>query len=139
MSDLVGAKSCHEITYSPRDFEVNEIRILTLLPEVTEAIHCTLEHVSLINPPEYVALSYCWRDPTITTEIRINDKAAQVTCSLESTLRHLRGKKIESPLGRCSLYRPGRMAKRGNQLLWMGSIYRRAGGYTYIRVGTVKL
>jgi hypothetical protein len=60
--------------YLPLNTDRNEIRLLTLLPgDESTMVRCSLEHVSLINPPEYRALSYCWGDPAITTEIIINE------------------------------------------------------------------
>ncbi len=74
----------------------NEIRLLTLLPSDKETIVCcSLEHASLVNPPEFCALSYCWGDPNITAEIIINDAPVQVTTNLESALRHLSAKGFE--------------------------------------------
>ncbi|CZR53647.1 uncharacterized protein PAC_03527 [Phialocephala subalpina] len=53
----------------------------------------TPERASLINPPEFCALSYCWGDPKITTGV-INGIPVQVTINLESALRHLRANGI---------------------------------------------
>jgi hypothetical protein len=76
--------------YSALDTDANEIRLLTLLPDDENGrVCCTLMHVSLINPPEYVALSYCWGDQAITREITINGVQVQITTNLESALRHL--------------------------------------------------
>ncbi len=77
--------------YSALDPDANEIRLLTLLPnnENDDRVCGTLKHVSLINPPEYVALSYCWGEQSITKEITINGVPVQVTTNLDSALRHL--------------------------------------------------
>jgi Heterokaryon incompatibility protein (HET) len=71
--------------YSALDTDANEIRLLTLLPCVeNDQVCCTLKHVSLINPPEYVALSYYWGDQSVTKEITINGVQVQITTNLES-------------------------------------------------------
>src|SRR5450432_2237374 len=81
--------------YRPLVTDRSEIRLLMLLPyEENTTVRCSLEHVSLINPPEYCALSYCWGDPTITKEVIINGNLVQVTTNLESALRHLKLRNI---------------------------------------------
>lgn len=112
--------------YDPLDTDFNEIRLLTLLSQDTKVIHCTLEHVSLINPPEYVALSYCWGDPAATKEISINGAAVQVTWNLESALRHLRAKGYGRLWVDAVCINQQDKTERSQLLLWMGSIYRRA-------------
>jgi hypothetical protein len=76
--------------YTALDTDVNEIWLLTLLP-TDEAVHvcCALEHISLVKPPEAIALSYFWGDASITREIMINGVPVQVTTNLDPALRHL--------------------------------------------------
>jgi hypothetical protein len=112
--------------YEPLDTDSNAIRLLTLLSEDTEVIHCTLQHISLINPPEYVALSYCWGDPTVTKDININGMLVQVTSNLESALRHLRIRGYGRLWVDAVCINQQDKTERNQQLLWMGSIYRRA-------------
>jgi hypothetical protein len=105
----------------------NEIRLLSILPaDEGHGVSCSLEHVSLINPPEYVALSYCWGDAAVRKEIRINEESVQVTSNLESALRHLRSKGYKRLWidAVCINQKDG--FEKSHQLLWMGSIYRRA-------------
>jgi Heterokaryon incompatibility protein (HET) len=112
--------------YRTLDTDANEIRLLTLLP-TDEAGHvcCTLKHVSLINPPEYVALSYCWGDASSTKEIMIDGIPLQVGSNLESALRHLL-QHYTCLWADAICINQQDMAERSQQLLWMGSIYRRA-------------
>ncbi|KAH8760182.1 heterokaryon incompatibility protein-domain-containing protein [Hyaloscypha finlandica] len=112
--------------YDPLDTDFNAIRLLTLLSEDTNDVHCTLEHVSLINPPNYVALSYCWGDPAVTKYIKINGIAVQVTSNLEYALRHLRTKGYSRLWVDAVCINQQDKTERSQQLLWMGSIYRRA-------------
>ncbi|KAG4431179.1 hypothetical protein IFR05_013342 [Cadophora sp. M221] len=80
--------------YSPLNPDLNEIRLLTLLPDDdgNSSVGCILDHVSLINPPEFAALSYFWGDQAITKPIAINGITVPVTANLESALQHLRAK-----------------------------------------------
>lgn len=113
--------------YLPLNTDRNEIRLLTLLPgDESAMVRCSLEHVSLINPPEYRALSYCWGDPAITTEIIINETSVQVTTNLESALRHLRDKGYTCLWVDAICINQQDKIEKNQQLLWMGSIYRRA-------------
>jgi len=108
--------------YSALDTDANEIRLLTLLPsDETGRACCTLNHVSLLNPPENVALSYFWGHQSVTKEITINGVPAQVTANLESALRHLlRHYKCLWVDAICINQQD--KAERSQQLLWMGSI-----------------
>jgi hypothetical protein len=112
--------------YTALDTDVNEIRLLTLLPnDEAGRVCCTLKHVSLINPPEYVALSYCWGDASITKEIMIDGVPVQVGSNLESALRLLVYYYLRIWVDAIYINQQD-MAERSQQLLWMGSIYRRA-------------
>jgi hypothetical protein len=61
--------------YRPLEFNSFEIRLLRLQSAVKyrdcEELAWSLEYVSLINPPDYIALSYCWGNATKTREIYI--------------------------------------------------------------------
>lgn len=47
--------------YKKLDFDTAEIRVLKLSRyRDSEPSTGSLEHISLINPPPYIALSYCW-------------------------------------------------------------------------------
>lgn len=59
-------------------------------------ITCSLEYASLINPPPYIALSYCWGNASITKKMHIDKWSdVEVTLNLEAALRSLRRMKIE--------------------------------------------
>jgi hypothetical protein len=74
-----------QTTFSPC---LSEIRILTVKDFYSEI--CTLEKVSLLQNPQYEALSYTWSGLKDTQPIRINDETAHVPANLEAALRHLR-------------------------------------------------
>jgi len=79
--------------YRPLDFDTFEIRLLRLSRgDKASKIHCSLEYASLINPPEYTALSYRWGDTrSLTGCINIGDWGdIKITDSLERALRDVR-------------------------------------------------
>ncbi|KAI1114124.1 heterokaryon incompatibility protein-domain-containing protein [Nemania sp. NC0429] len=84
------------IKYKYDDIEsiqgVDHIRILSLTASesFTDPINVSLSTVSLVNPPTYEALSYCWGDASDLGLIFCDDKPFPVTKNLESALRHLR-------------------------------------------------
>jgi hypothetical protein len=81
------------LEYEPLDINFHEIRMLTIMPRrAGHNICCRLDKVSLIEPGNYVALSYCWGNPSITTPITVNDICVKVTVNLENALRHLERK-----------------------------------------------
>ncbi|PMD16852.1 HET-domain-containing protein, partial [Hyaloscypha hepaticicola] len=112
--------------YEPLDTDYNAIRLPTLLSEDTEVIHCTLQNISLINPPEYVVQSYCWGDPPVTKHIKINGILVQVRSNLECALHHPRVKGYGHLWVDAVCINQQDKTERSQQLLWMGSIYRRA-------------
>jgi hypothetical protein len=115
--------------YSPLNPDLNEIRLLTLLPDDSRRnglVSCHLDHVSLINPPEYVALSYCWGDASVTKDISINGSSVPVTANLEIALRHLRIKEYGRLWVDAICINQEDKIEKSQQLLWMGSIYQRA-------------
>jgi Heterokaryon incompatibility protein (HET) len=106
---------------------LNEFRLITLLPsDDQDLIRCTFEHVSLINPPEFSALSYCWGDPNIRKDILLNGIPFPVTTNLQSALRHLVAKGYSRLWVDAVCINQADKVEGGQQLLWMGSIYRRA-------------
>jgi len=117
-----------DMEYTALNSDVSEIRLLTILPDEAGStpVHCTLDHASLINPPQYVALSYCWGDVNVSEEIIINGYSTQVSANLESALRHLRAKGYARLwVDAICINQPDKVEKT-QQLLWMGTIYRRA-------------
>ena len=79
------------LEYEPLDVDSYEIRMLTILPGSPGSIvRCTMQRTNLISPIKYAALSYCWGDATITTDILVNGIEIQVTVNLADALQHLR-------------------------------------------------
>lgn len=67
--------------YEPLLNSRNEIRLLTLLPNVdtAEKVQCTLRKVSVDDDPYYKALSYCWGDESDVHEIDVNGTEIKVS------------------------------------------------------------
>jgi hypothetical protein len=76
--------------YQPLNVDDDEIRLISLEGENSAEVSITIEHVSLINPPSYTALSYCWGNQSDTQTISIDGRKVQVTSNLEAALRQLR-------------------------------------------------
>lgn len=61
---------------------INDIRILTILPRHKDTIECTIQHASY-SSTKYQALSYCWGEHTTTTyPITINGHICHVRYNL---------------------------------------------------------
>src|SRR6185437_13168968 len=75
-----------KMLYQPLNVDDDEIRLISLAGENSTEVSITIEHVSLINPPSYTALSYCWGDQSETQTISINGRKFQVTSNLEAAL-----------------------------------------------------
>ncbi|KAH8651056.1 hypothetical protein BX600DRAFT_528029 [Xylariales sp. PMI_506] len=78
--------------YKSLDLSLRQIRLLHLRKASTsdDNVSCQLLTVSLQHSPTFYALSYVWRDPTISGNIEINGKVTPVTANLESALRYMR-------------------------------------------------
>jgi hypothetical protein len=68
------AGSSAAFVHEPINQAVQEIRLISIIPEITGPIRCNLIHVNLqSNPtPEYRALSYVWGPPSPVQEIQVN-------------------------------------------------------------------
>jgi hypothetical protein len=80
--------------YRRLDFDTYEVRLLKLTWEYSKnsPLSCSLEHVSLIDPGSYFALSYCWGAPLYTETIKIDAFDFPITASLASALEAVRKK-----------------------------------------------
>jgi hypothetical protein len=80
-----------KLEYSPLDSDGIEIRLLHLHPLTTStSIECTLSKASLLDPPPYDALSYCWGASEPAKYINCNGAEVKVTPSLYSALERMR-------------------------------------------------
>lgn len=58
-------------------------------PEPPACVSCSISHVSLDDPPPYVAVSYVWGDASRTRPIVVDGAIYHATENLEAVLRHL--------------------------------------------------
>ena len=78
-------------TSTPLKKERKEIRLVTLHPgKFGEDIQCDITVASLLENPQYEALSYVWGDATRTAPILVNGHEKQATANLVTALRYLR-------------------------------------------------
>ena len=87
-----GAASPNGVLYQPLNKAKREIRVLCLHSSVKQGagVQASLKTVSLISPPSFKALSYCWGDSGPSKLIKIGQHRVKVTDNLESALRHIR-------------------------------------------------
>jgi hypothetical protein len=111
--------------YEPLTVEPSDIRLLILLRGAQQdPIQCRLEHVSLINDPDYEALSYTWGDASVTQPIQVNGGLRQVTRNLVSALHHLRHEDRDRHLWVDAVcINQSNTTERGQQVSIMGQIY----------------
>ena len=78
--------------YSPLSTDSQEIRLLCVSPAQSWscALVCTLRTVSLLDQPNYKALSYVWGDKEDVLNIRLEDEEVSVTSHLAFALKRVR-------------------------------------------------
>ena len=76
--------------YRLLDPQSQQIRLLRIFPssEFEAPIHCSIFIAGLTDDPPsiYRALSYCWGDPNLTTEINIEGTEGPTTIGLNLSL-----------------------------------------------------
>jgi hypothetical protein len=79
------------LTYSPLSHDYRGIRVITIVPsqEPPTPIQCKTHKTFLNGSPGFLALSYTWGDPAVTTPILLDNIETQVSTSLEAALRHI--------------------------------------------------
>ncbi|KAH6672252.1 heterokaryon incompatibility protein-domain-containing protein [Halenospora varia] len=102
-----------------------EIRLLILQPlSAGEEIQCSTETVSLLDEPEYKALSYVWGDASARKNINFNGTEFSVTANLAAALYHLRLRHVPRWLWVDALcINQSDMKERNEQVAMMGEIY----------------
>ncbi|EME43598.1 hypothetical protein DOTSEDRAFT_72834 [Dothistroma septosporum NZE10] len=85
-----------------------------------------LIHASLIRPPEYVALSYCWGDHKTTASVSVNGHERRVTTNLNVALQALRANQIARVWADAICINQGDDYERSSQVSRMGTIYSKA-------------
>ncbi|ETS77443.1 hypothetical protein PFICI_11317 [Pestalotiopsis fici W106-1] len=119
------------------DRDRKQIRLLTVLQtfDPSEVVRGQLETVSLLEEPEYVALSYVWGDydAECVDRVVINGQVRDVTRNLASALWHFRGNHMNRGNGKqlriwvdalCINQRD--LDERRHQVGMMGDVYSQA-------------
>lgn len=119
----------NSFSYARLDETRQEIRLVFLAPAANfdDEIRCTIRHVSLLDHPEYEAVSYAWGDATITRKVILEGQSYQVTENLILALRHLRPKTEERVLWVDAIcINQNDLEERGCQVELMARIYAQA-------------
>ncbi|KAF4464009.1 heterokaryon incompatibility het-6 [Fusarium albosuccineum] len=114
-------------TYQYRPLADMSIRLIRISPERKTMIKCEIIHVSLEDPPRYVAISYAWGDPRDTRRIEVEGCPISVSASLHGAFQALR-QRAESVLvwvDALSIDQQNR-EERAEQVQLMPSIYSNA-------------
>ncbi|CAI9631268.1 unnamed protein product [Alternaria burnsii] len=142
------ADSSAAFVHEPINQAVQEIRLISIIPETTGPIRCNLMHVDLqSNPtPEYRALSYVWGPPSPVQEIQVNGHRFLVRQNLYDFLNAFRERLYKFRGGNgyedevqwlwidqiC--INQALTGERNHQVKMMSDIYRRA-TYVYVWLG----
>ena len=108
------------------DFEIRLLNLDCLNAEAnSESIQSldTWNAFSLVAPPQYYAVSYCWGDPSITTTVVMNHQKVQATVNLEAALRQLRGRSILKVWVDAICINQRDYYEKGNHIQLMGQVY----------------
>lgn len=62
------------LSYEPLNAQMRQIRLITVQAHHQGLVNCSLETISLNNPPPFAALSYVWNDPYNRGESPKNEK-----------------------------------------------------------------
>jgi hypothetical protein len=114
--------------YSQLDHRRNEFRLIRLHLSAAQsaAIEVTLEHYSLLDPPEFVALSYEWGHPGEYAFIHMNGVSVPVTRNLHLALQQLRDHRWTLLWVDALCINQRSEEERSAQILRMAAIYQEA-------------
>ncbi|KAF4442227.1 hypothetical protein F53441_11789 [Fusarium austroafricanum] len=91
-SDQHAVSSLAERSFHYRPIEDASIRLIRFLPERKAMLKCEIIHVSLEQPPPYIAVSYTWGDIGDTRKIEVEGCQIPIAVSLHGALQALRQK-----------------------------------------------
>ena len=108
----------------------SEFRLLYLQPSqcYNDPIYATLQYCSLANPPQYLALSYCWGESPGRRHISLNGTTFGVTRNLHRALRQLRSHGYPAVWVDALCIDQSDLEERSLQVNRMRAIYRKAAG-----------
>ncbi|KAI2627971.1 heterokaryon incompatibility protein-domain-containing protein [Hypomontagnella submonticulosa] len=117
------------IVYKQLDFgsfETRFLRVVDPLGDPSEPACFNLLTASLVNAPEYNALSYCWGDISKTEAIEVDGITVSVSQSLVEALRHSGTKPGELIWADAICINQSDPYEKTNQIRIMGVIYSKA-------------
>ncbi|KAF2649711.1 HET-domain-containing protein, partial [Lophiostoma macrostomum CBS 122681] len=134
--------------HKPLDRSLQQIRLISIVPEAEGPIQCTIKHVDLDadKTPDYRALSYVWGPPSDVQRIRVNDQDFVVRSNLHHFLQAFRARLFK--FRGCGPYEDeiqwlwidqicidqAVVQERNHQVRMMSDIYKRA-SYVYVWLG----
>jgi hypothetical protein len=119
-------------TLGPKNYQYlplgdEEFRLLRILPERMSKLKCEIEHRSLEEAPDYIAISYAWGDGVDTKPLVLQGATIPVAASLYDALKAVRQKKAETLVWVDALcIDQQNKDERAAQVRLMGYIYSRA-------------
>ncbi|KAK4956843.1 hypothetical protein LTR10_006371 [Elasticomyces elasticus] len=130
-SEVYEEEFAHYRRRIPLDQARFEIRLLEIEPQTsvesnTSTLTCRLICVSLIDPPDYVALFYCWGAGLAYHGISINGEDVAVTVNLLAALQEGRQRGVRLVWADAICINQADMYEKAAQIQLMGRIYARA-------------
>ena len=112
----------NQSTLSPSAVTTNRLK------DQTPQALCTLEHASLLNRPEYEALSYVWGDLNVLTTISLDGGDFEVTTNLAGALLHLQpdADKPRALWVDALCINQSDVPEKNEQVQFMGEVYKNA-------------
>ena len=90
-SYLKSALMSQDTLYQSLDESRSEIRLLEIISGSPGApVECKLSTVSLLETPNFAALSYVWGDPKVTDDIQVDGHTLSVTVNLAAALKYVK-------------------------------------------------
>lgn len=112
----------------PINTEQYEIRLLQIVISENDddVISGKLVHASLLEPPKYSALSYCWGDEETMVEAFMNGIRTSITVNLDTALRYFRQTKINAIWADALCINQSDLTEKSLQVRFMKQIYHEA-------------
>ncbi|KAK5940292.1 hypothetical protein PMZ80_007712 [Knufia obscura] len=125
--------------YTPLDAGTWQFRVLRLLPDLQGTkVQCELQLHTIIAPPRYIALSYCWGDEIDRRPAVLKGTEISITANLDEALQHLRATGVELVWVDALCINQNDLQERSLQVRFMKQIYSKADA-TYAWIGVAKM
>ena len=104
----------------------NEFRLVELQPNHSPHIKATIRHSSLLDPPNYTALSYRWGDPRKCEYIEVDHFEVPISANLNEALHQLRSHGCELLWVDQLCINQSSEEEKSSQILRIANIYQEA-------------